>query len=109
MPRDVNFGVLIATTATTGATVTATIAAIQNKAIHVTGFDGGSNDQAYKVELKEGGTAKVTKFGAADTSVGAQFADDHPLVAADNTAVTCVVTPDTSGTCAANIYYKIGF
>jgi len=109
-PRNVNFGTLTATnTEASAATSTATVAAIAKKAIHITGFDGASSDQPFKVELKIGGVTEVTMQGSADTTVGREFGDDHPIVATDNTAVTVVTTPAASGNCTANVYYKIGF
>lgn len=111
MGRDVNFAVLTETnTESSAASSTVTIAALGlGKAIHVTGFDGASADQPFKVEFKEGSTVKVTMQGSADTTVGREFGSDHPYVAADNTAVSIVTTPAASGNCTANIFYKIGF
>ena len=86
-------------------TALATIAGVANKSYRVTGFDGCSNDQSFKVELQFGSTTKLTMQGSADTTVGRDFS--RGLIAAIGESVTVLTTPAATGNCTANLIYEI--
>ena len=107
---DLNLGVLTATDANaSAASATATASAIATKQILIMGFDGSSYDQPFTVELKIGGSTVLTMQGAADSTVGRDLTSLGGIPAGDNTAVTVVTTPSASGSCNANLLYKIIF
>lgn len=101
-----NVGIAVTTTSASAASVTATATGEAGKQIQVLGFDGSSNDQSIKLELKFGSTVKATMHSATDAATGRQYNEDGPVAATGET-VTVVTTPASSGQCDANILYRI--
>ena len=101
-----NFADLTVTeTQSASTTALATIAGSKGQSYRVTGFDGCSNDQSFKVELKFGSTVKLTMQGSADTTVGRDF--NRGLIAAIGESVTVLTTPAAKGNFTANLIYEI--
>jgi len=101
-----NYASKTATSTATATSATATASALDGKQFQVVAFSGSSSDQPFKLELKFGTTVVLTLRGAADNSVGHFFNDGGPI-GASNQAISCVITPDASGTVDANLVYRI--
>ena len=89
-------------------TALTTVTSTKGKLYQITGFDGCSNDQSFKVELKFGSTVKLIMQGSADTTVGRDFGDNGPVTGVDE-SVTVLTTPAATGQCTANLIYKVIF
>lgn len=100
------YSITATNTETSATSSTVTVAAAANKNYQIVGFDGSSYDQPFTVQLKFGSDVKLTMQGPADASVGRDFGDEGP-VAGTNTAISVVTTPSATGSCTANLIYKI--